>query len=57
MGMYPLEDLIRKWRLGELTIEQAVGQILLWLQWLERRERGEERAERNHGGKGQGKQG
>ena len=35
MGMYPLEELIRKWGRGELTVEQAIGQILLWLQWLE----------------------
>jgi hypothetical protein len=37
MGMYPLEELIGKWGRGELTVEQAIGQILLWLQWLERR--------------------
>lgn len=28
MGAYPLEVLIRKWSLGELTVEQAIGQIL-----------------------------
>ena len=37
MGIYPLETLIRKWGLGELTCEQAIGQILLILQKLVRR--------------------
>jgi hypothetical protein len=37
MGTYPLETLIRKWGLGELTTEQAIGQILLILQNLLRR--------------------
>lgn len=62
MGMYPLEELIRKWRLGELTVEQVIGQILLHLQRLERDERDEiERGDRegrggDEDGKGQGKQ-
>lgn len=62
MGMYPLEELIRKWRLGELTVEQVIGQILLHLQRLERGERDEiERGDREGRGgdedeKGQGKQ-
>lgn len=37
MGTYSLETLIRKWGLGELTTEQAIGQILLILQELIRR--------------------
>jgi hypothetical protein len=37
MGTYPLETLIRKWGLDELTCEQAIGQILLILQKLVRR--------------------
>jgi hypothetical protein len=37
MGFYPLETLIRKWGLDELTCEQAIGQILLILQELVRR--------------------
>jgi hypothetical protein len=45
MGMYPLEELISKWGRGELTVEQAIGQILLWLQWLERGERGDRNGE------------
>lgn len=56
MGMYPLEELIRKWGRGELSVEQAIGQILLHLQRLEqrvgtpegrgRRGKGEKRRER-----------
>jgi hypothetical protein len=54
MGMYPLEELIRKWGRGELTVEQAIGQILLWLQWLERGERDEiERGDRERRGEKQ----
>jgi len=59
MGMYPLEELIRKWGRGELTIEQAIGQILLWLQRLERGERGDRERDRERRGeseKGRGKQ-
>jgi hypothetical protein len=37
MGTYSFETLIRKWGLGELTTEQAIGQILLILQELIRR--------------------
>jgi hypothetical protein len=37
MGTYSLETIIRKWGLGELTTEQAIGQILLILQWLVKR--------------------
>lgn len=28
MGSYPLDVLIRKWQLEELTVEQVIGQIL-----------------------------
>jgi hypothetical protein len=31
MKKYPLEDLVKRWEREELTLEQAVGQILLWL--------------------------
>jgi len=37
MGTYSLEELIRRWRLGHLTMEQAIGQILLWLKDLSER--------------------
>lgn len=54
--MYSLEELIRKWRLGELTVEQVIGQILLHLQQLERGERGD-RDRRGESEKEQRKQG
>jgi hypothetical protein len=31
MKKYSLSELLKLWELEELTIEQAVGQILLWL--------------------------
>lgn len=31
MKKYPLEDLVKRWEREDLTLEQAVGQILLWL--------------------------
>ncbi len=37
MGTYSLETLVRKWRLSELTTEQAIGQILLILRELVKR--------------------
>jgi hypothetical protein len=37
MGTYSLEMLVRKWGLGELTSEQAIGQVMLILQELIRR--------------------
>jgi len=53
MGMYPLEELVLKWGRSELTVEQAIGQILLQLQHLERRiatlERGGTRREIERG--------
>ncbi len=32
MSAYELEDVIQKWDVGKLTIEQAIGQILLLIQ-------------------------
>ena len=37
MGAYPLDELIAKWKLAELTSEQVIGQILLLLQALTER--------------------
>lgn len=37
MGIYSLEELIRRWQTGDLTTEQAIGQILLLLKELARR--------------------
>ena len=37
MGTYGLEGVLREWQTGNLTTEQAIGQILLLLQELERR--------------------
>ena len=37
MGTYGLEGVIRAWARGQLTTEQAIGQILLLLQELEER--------------------
>jgi hypothetical protein len=37
MGTYGLEGVIRAWERGQLTTEQAIGQILLLLQELEER--------------------
>ena len=37
MGNYPLTVLIRKWALGEITVEQAIGQILQILLELAKR--------------------
>ncbi len=35
MGAYSLEVLVRKWGRGELSVEQAIGQVLLHLQELQ----------------------
>lgn len=37
MSNYTLDEIIRRWGKGQLTTEQAVGQILLLLQSLSRR--------------------
>ena len=34
MGTYQLNDLVAKWKLAELTPEQAIGQILLLLKTI-----------------------
>jgi hypothetical protein len=31
MKKYPVEELVLKWEREELTVEQAIGQLLLWL--------------------------
>ncbi len=48
MGTYGLEDVIRSWGREDLTIEQAIGQILLLLQELEERLRSAERRLEQH---------
>lgn len=61
MGTYPLEELVHKWGRSELTVEQAIGQILLQLQRLERRivtlERGGTRGETETAGGGESEKG
>ena len=37
MGTYPLETIIREWKNGKLTTEQAVGQVLLLIQEMQKR--------------------
>lgn len=37
MKKYDLTDLIKRWEREELTVEQAVGQILLWVGALSER--------------------
>ena len=34
MNRYPLIDLVRRWEREEITMEQVIGQILLWLDSL-----------------------
>jgi hypothetical protein len=43
MGTYGMEGVLRAWRTGSLTTEQAIGQILQLLQALELRVRELER--------------
>ena len=31
MKRYALSDLLKRWEREEMTVEQAVGQIILWL--------------------------
>ena len=31
MTVEPIEQVIRLWETGQITIEQAIGKILLWL--------------------------
>jgi hypothetical protein len=37
MGTYSLDEIMKRWRKGELTSEQAIGQILQLVQNLSRR--------------------
>ncbi len=37
MKKYQLPELVKRWEREELTLEQAVGQILLWLDALSAR--------------------
>ncbi len=37
MKKYPLSELAQRWEREELTVEQAIGQILLWLASLSER--------------------
>jgi hypothetical protein len=37
MSAYKLKDVIRMWELGELTTEQAIGQILMLIQERDKR--------------------
>lgn len=34
MEKYPLPELVQRWAREEVTVEQAIGQILLWLMAL-----------------------
>lgn len=36
-NQYNLSELIKRWEREQLTVEQAIGQILLWLVALSRR--------------------
>lgn len=44
MGSYSLDELVRRWQSGQLTVEQAIGQMLLLLKELVERMRALERA-------------
>ena len=48
MGTYGMEGVIRAWGGGELTTEQAIGQILMLLHELEERLRSIERRLEQH---------
>lgn len=37
MSAYKLEEVIRKWKVGQLTVEQAIGQILMLIQERDQR--------------------
>jgi hypothetical protein len=36
-NLYPLTELIKRWEREELTVDQAIGQMLLWLADLSKR--------------------
>ncbi len=46
MSAYGLDEVIQRWKVGKLTVEQAIGQILLLIQ--ERDERLQELEGRQH---------
>jgi hypothetical protein len=31
MKKYPVVELVKKWEREEITVEQAIGQLMLWL--------------------------
>jgi hypothetical protein len=35
MSVEPLEEVIEHWETGQITVEQAIGKILVWLHRLE----------------------
>ena len=37
MGMYTFEEIIKRWKIGDLTAEQAIGQLLLIMQEMNKR--------------------
>lgn len=37
MGAYSLDEVMKRWRKGEMTAEQAIGQILQLLQTVSQR--------------------
>ncbi len=37
MGAYSLDEIMKRWRKGELTADQAIGQILQLLQTVSQR--------------------
>ena len=46
MSVEPLEKIIRLWERGEITEQQAIGKILLWLHQLDTRLHKQEIAQR-----------
>ncbi len=50
MSRYPIEELVKMWATEKITIEQAIGQIILQLQELTRRVLELERANRRSPG-------
>ena len=56
MGTYSLDEIMKRWKKGELTAEQAVGQILQILQNVSQRLGSLERRfeAQNRNGKSQG---
>ncbi|NJK53249.1 MAG: hypothetical protein HC936_11370 [Leptolyngbyaceae cyanobacterium SU_3_3] len=46
MSVEPLDKVIHLWEQGEITLQQAIGKILLWLRQLDTRLRKLELAQR-----------